>query len=421
VVPITDRIALNNAQGLRLSAVVQDPATGRNRTVTIPILSANVDPANTRNLVINTGQLVPRGATLQVANKALLNLQGRPLHNVRNVCIQNSSISPTDFILANRGFRPTNVNLFLNTAFSTASVAPNAVGNGLTEAQGKRELNNVLLQQFIRRQVSLSEYREALNLYDASTTKQIIPDPTLRASLLSLQGTVASGAIKAVLTGANQTGKPFAGIVYASDIGTIPAISIRLQNGSQIIKVNASMKAEPFQAQSALLAHEVMHQDNDSGQQEEIIAQAAKTLVWAQHLEINPKLATINSFLVRSANTDLLAMLNSGNRSFPRVGITSAPQIQTGSSIVPPKVFVGGFESVRNFDDYQRRPYILAGVADVNTQGNSYLDSFLSKATKSPITQATFSRDSLTQLDRAQSIISSQSAFRLAQIFKLTF
>lgn len=421
VVPFTQPIQLKNANPnqIILSATVLDPATNRNKKVFIPVLSVSIDQAH-NSLIVNTGQQVPRGATLTIAKGTVANCYGQIL-NAQSTTIRNSTLSPNDFIMVNRGFKPTNVNLFTNDAFANASVATNAVGNTLTEAQASQQLSSFLIKKISLGQISRQQYTETMKLFNAASTKQIIPEPALRAALLSLQGTASASAINAVLTSNNQSGKPFAKIYFDASLNSsLPAEANSLSDGSRIIKVNANLKAEAFQALGAELAHEVMHQDNVNGQNEEILAESAKTFAWAQMLLVDPKLAQINTILVRSLNTDLLAVLNSGNRSFSKVGVTSAPQIQTGATANAPKVFVGGNEGFRSFEDYIRKIYAFIGATDTDTPGNAYLNGFLSALTKTKVTNGLFNRTSLQLEDSSQQVLSTAQVLQLAKALKLS-
>jgi hypothetical protein len=97
--------------------------------------------------------------------------------------------------MANRAFAPTDINLFNQVAFPWASVPQVAPGQGPDEATAGSQLDHYLGQKVSLGLINTTERSRIMGLYAASSTKAIIPNPNLRAGLLSLSGTSASGAI----------------------------------------------------------------------------------------------------------------------------------------------------------------------------------------------------------------------------------
>lgn len=163
-----------------------------------------------------------------------------------------------------------------------------------------------------------------------------------------------------------------------------------------------------------------MHQDNVNGQQEEVLAETARAMVWSEQLILNSSLATRNTPAVQNNNTVSLALLNSGNNGYPKVGITSAPQILTGPTPSKSKVFVGGNENANSLDNYARGSAAVLGVQDIDTVGNSYLSSFVSKVNKSNISNNGFTRTTRDSIDKDQLALSNSDALKLSNILRLS-
>lgn len=415
VVPLNTAIKSTDLSKMSLKATITTPMR---KTVTIPILSATVDPKNPKNLIIKTGQQVPKGATLTLGAGSLTTTAGKKNYAVSTTT--PTGIDANAFAMTNRAFKPTNVNMFTKDAFPNASTAPVPAAGNYTEAQAKSELTALYNKQVAAGNMTSKERTQRLAQFDAASTKAIVPDPKLRAGLFSLAGTSSSGAIDAVLTNKNQSGKPYSSIKYDPAFTASFAAAAGNADGTRILKVNNTVKGEPIEAIGALFAHEVMHQDNINGQQEEVIAESARAVAWSEMLLLNPALASKNTPLVRANNSLSLALLNSGNGAYPQVGITSAPQIQRGSTPVDSKVFVGG-SNFKSLDNYARTNAFLGGVQDIDTAGNQYLTDYLSKVSlTNNVTNNGFSRQTRDQIDVKQKSITNAEALKLAQTLKLT-
>src|SRR5207237_6905967 len=127
--------------------------------------------------------------------------------------------------------------------------------------------------------------------------------------------------IDGYLSGANATGAKAIHVTFDSNVvSTVEVAQTTITHTNRLqTMVRPDFSGEPFQALSATLAHEILHQDgpNNDGQQEEIIANAIQTLVWAQQLLVDSGPASVRSDLVRMNNNRLYAMLNSGKLVFP--------------------------------------------------------------------------------------------------------
>ena len=244
---------------------------------------------------------------------------------------------------------------------------------------------------------------------------------------MTLVGTVAAGSIDAILTSDNQSGKPYASVFFDPTV-LDPGLAFNnpLPDGSHEIRFNPDDQGEPIQALGPVLAHEALHQDGDEqtgdkdGQMEEMLNQTALAFSWAQQLLIDPSLADQKTPLVKLLNTDLLALLNSGDHSFPRIGLSNAPQVQLGSAAVPSLVFVGAIFPFTSFENFERRAAALAGVQDIDTPGNTLLDEDVSAIIGAPVSGLNFNAATRDLVDKNQHVIDNATAIKLAGILKLT-
>jgi hypothetical protein len=388
------------------------------KSVTIPILSVIRDPQNPSQLLIKTGQQVPKGATIRIQTGALATNGGADIPGVTVTSPQG--ISQTDFNMTNRPFKPTNINLFTKDAFPNATVAPVPAAGTYTEQQALSEVTALYNRAVGAGKMTSPVRTQRLQQLNSPQAKAIIPDPKLRAGLFTLACTSASAAIDSVLTSSNQSGKAYASIGYDSTLSDGVAVANGNSSGQRLVRMSNSYKGEPIEAVGALLAHEVMHQDHVNGQQEEVLADTARAMAWAEQLVLNPSLASKNTFATRMINTAILAMLNSGNNGYPKVGNTSAPQIQARATPSKAKVFVGGNENVISLDNYVRGAAAIFGVQDVDTVGNSYLTSFVSKINKSNGSNNGFTRATRDSVDKNQLALSNADALKLSMILRLS-
>ena len=147
---------------------------------------------------------------------------------------------------------------------------------------------------------------KALALFDRADLKAKLDDPTLRASLAALYGTVAEPVIDEFLARTYVRPPHFcgclpsaAGIAAATGGGTFIAFNNRYQN-------------EHFALLSGIFAHEILHQSAVSATApEEVILNTLTALVHTQILNSAPALARSRTELSRYMNDWPLMLLNS--------------------------------------------------------------------------------------------------------------
>ena len=137
----------------------------------------------------------------------------------------------------------------------------------------------------------------ALALFDRPDLKAKLPDPTLRAALASLRGTIAEPVIGNFLSRSYSVAPRFCnclpnklGIAAATDSG-------------RVIFFNARYQYEHFAAFSGILAHEILHQFPTSATPaEEVLLNTMTALVAMQILNRQPELARMGTELTRYMN-----------------------------------------------------------------------------------------------------------------------
>ena len=420
--PFDVPLSLLDASKISLSGYAIDPVSSTLKALDIPILSVALDPLNFRQLSLTTGVLVPQGASLYLGAGALAE-NNQPLPALAALLPQG--ISTEAFTLANRPFVPTDLNLFTPDAFPSLDFGPLAPVVPVDEVALQQQLGTFLDKRVNLGLITATQKADALNLYAADSTKAIIPDATLRAALLSLTGTVGDGAINAVLTSNNRSGRPLSSVSFDSTIVTGGVASANA-DGTVRIRINSGLQGEAFEELGSLLAHEALHEAPfivdgvlNNGLQQEVINVSVQTVVTAQLRLLEPSSADQNTPWTRSSNDLLLALLNSGNRAFPSIGLTSAPSVQTSATLVPSSVFVGGVPA-QSLIDYAGRTYAFLGLPPKDTLGNAYLDSALSAITQSTVTGADFTTATYQYVDGNLRVFSDAQIIELAKILKLT-
>jgi len=426
-----------DASGLTVKSALRDPVTDQTVFSELDIEQTNVTgvivntvKATTRQVDNNTLELtvdglVGDGGIFSVTD-GVLTINGNPIE--AGEITLSLPTSPEEATLAIKPFSPTDINLFLQLAYPDGMldiIPPPLIDEKVFEG----------FSEFMQRKVDLGliseeELQELLELFNSPEVIETIPNANLRAALLSLAGTACSAAIDAVINGENRRGIPYALVDF--DLGKVnlpsplevfpPILALSFPNtpGGSTVIFNDALMGEPFQAISAVMAHEVLHQGVvSSGIPEEIVAAAAGTLVWAQQLLIDPQVVSTNTFTLDFENSALLGMLNSGKRGFPNLGLDEAPQMHSPPVALPDAV--SPFGELTSFEDGFRFINELGGIADTDTPGqnNPTLQSYLSAISQSNQSGWDFNQETLDFIDGNIRIFTPQEQFKLVQILKL--
>jgi hypothetical protein len=194
----------------------------------------------------------------------------------------------------------------------------------------------------------------ALRLFDGVELKAKVPDPTLRASLVSLHGTAAEPVIGFFLRTAYAAPPRFGGLPVTT-IGK--SASLGSPRKQQVI-LNVRFQGDHFALLSGIFAHEILHHDDTPNIAEEVLLNALTAIVQTQLLARHPELAMLDTELSRNMNDYVLEFANSRLRGSPRSAIL-APG---GKGVAP-----GSTKNVPDFWTFFSRQYtgqIRGGVPD---------------------------------------------------------
>ena len=223
-----------------------------------------------------------------------------------------------------RPFAPTNRYLFFTFDHpDSADTAPleNIDGPGLTETETREALRAFLARRF---PCAPDRVGDGLAVYGDPVARQEVPDPTLRAALAALTGTVGEPAISFLLYRTPVTLVNF-GIYVEPDVGFPGRVAGAgvAPDQTRFIVIDRRFRFVPFAAFSALLFHEALHtgaDDDTAGLPEEAVATAFEALVYMEMLLTDPNLATLPDELTRINNNHIaLVRLNSGAEGTDRL------------------------------------------------------------------------------------------------------
>jgi hypothetical protein len=430
-IPLSEEVTIADADQIQVRGYAFNPSTGGQKKIVIEVAEASVLPTTdgTGLVQIITNRMMRKDSPIFFYDGALEHTEdGSPVPEQK--FRSPRGLNREDFTLATRVFIPTNDNLFDDDIFDGA-------GNGttendiLTEADVEPELEAFLASKVAQGRITDAQRDAALDGFNSTTARNIIPDHNVRAAVYSLVGTVAEAAIDAFVDGENLTGRPYTFIGVAASDPDVPIADtdIRESDGRLRIRVQPGFSSEPFQVLSAVLAHESIHQDADAGGiEEEVIGNIFESVVWAQQLDVDPDLATAGTRLVKEQNTELLALLNSGKANFPVVGLLT-PWVRSDGRDAALKnygqgVFFGSDVPsggrYLSWENYLRRQYIARGGISKSSNGNPTLSNYVRQFTGEDYTGRF--NNSVTQLIDANldNVLSTRIVLRLASALDLT-
>jgi hypothetical protein len=419
---VSSDVTLTDASKIRLFGYATNPGSRKLGQIKMTVhvvkaevlaLDANCDGTVDHSLLqLTTDRLMRKGGTIILNEGALTDTQGnllatQTLHTIKG---QNKE----RFTLACRAFLPTDFTRFTSDIFS-ASPNPAANSTVVDETTASTNLSAFLDKKVAQGLITQAQKDSAMSLFAADSTKLKVPPANLRAALISLTGTFASGAIDSFLS-SNYT------ILTFQDPGdaTVPVAKTTARSDGKLrTVVRPEFQGEPFQVLSAWLAHEALHQDNNFSLQEEVVASTFGTLVNAQQAAVDSSYLKTPSKLVNQENENLLALVNSGRTIFPYVGALTAPMLNASMGVFPgQKTTSGG--NYTSLDDFLRRQYIARGAVNGNTPGNALLEQYYTSVTGvKPPAGLEFSDAIITQIDAFQSPVGTHTAILIAQALRL--
>ena len=292
--------------------------------------------------------------------------------------------------------RPSDPSLFHPTYYPQVAELPPAQG----PAPPEREILERLVAFLrVRDPAFVPRARE---LYKRPELVEKVPEPSLRAALVALLGTLGEPAIDFVLTGGR-----FASIAFGKPPGGAVAKSFTVQNGGQQIVVDDRFRFEDPILLSPLLAHEVLHSDADVSDLEELVAIAVQSLVHMEQLVADPDLGSQRTELAQQLNAWVLARLNTRTPGTADLHLYLPEEASGG-------IFPGGIV----------RPHI-ASLFDPNAQatpGNSYLEEVLGKLAEpgaSVPDSADFDLETIQFIDENQAVLGAEELVQVAEALGL--
>ena len=417
-VPFNRLVRVKDPSKILVRGYLTDPSTNLSRKIVLNVTNVQRDPASNQRLIVTTDRQVPQGARVIFYAGAVTDKTGN--ENVRYEGRAANGLARKAFVMANRNFAATDVNLFSPAMFADAS-APVATPDQPSDAAVRAAFGEHLDRKVKLKKILPAQKTRLLAVFDDARTTSTIPDANLKAALLSLAGTAGESAIGVVLDGNYAAGKPFTILHFSDEAGERAEVAETVPNNEGRLRTHVKTKyaGEPFQALSAVLAHEVLHQDEQTSRQEEIVANSVETFVYAQQAAVEPGWVSAGTYLTKRGNGRLLAMLNSGRTNAPQTGVAAAETFHRENG-----VFVGGttpvggpFASIRDLID---REFEARGFPSGTTRGNAALDQTLTKLTGVATTGAKFSDQTIASLDVGQTALGTSDAVKLAYLLKLT-
>jgi hypothetical protein len=320
-----------------------------------------------------------------------------------------------------RPFAPADRDLFYSFTDSDwigAAPLDFADGPALSEQQTREELRAFLERRF---PCEPQRVRDGLAVYGDPAAQQKVPEPTLRAALAALTGTLGEPAIEYLLYRAPVALIHFGVFVFEGQgLPGALAGTYGMADGTQQIVFDRRGRFAPFAAFSALLFHEALHadaDDTDAGLPEEALASALEALIYMEMLLTEPALAQLPDELTRFNNNPMaLIRLNSGPPGTDRLSL-----FVPGSDVDIDPLGDGPLTEFYEYylhygsTDYQ-------GFRERETAGNWLLRTVLEALAEpgaSPPDDADFDAETVAFVDQNQATLSPAELVAVACILKL--
>jgi hypothetical protein len=338
-----------------------------------------------------------------------------------------------EMLATERPFTPTDRDLFIsydNPDWADAEPPSYPKGPVLTEQETKEALRHFLELRF---PCEPQRVLDGLATYSNPLAVQKIADPTLRAALAALTGTIGEPAINFLLLDAPVSAIFFGVVIHYGD--GIPSGSTAtvydMPDGTWVIVFDSLYRYSSFESLSALLFHEALHievptagtepgaKPDGVGLAEENTAVSLESIIYMQMLLTDPSLAQQPGVLTRAANNLMaLVRLNSGQLGTDRLNLY-LPGNEEGINTVTD-------ESMTEFADYYATmTYDGSGEADWRvreTHGNALLQTVLPALAEPGRTapeQPDYDAVTLTFIDQNQAVLSPSDLIAVACILRL--
>ncbi len=326
-----------------------------------------------------------------------------------------------EILATQRPFVPTNRDLFMN--FDNPDwidVAPIDYPDGpaLSEQETREALRTFLQRRF---PCVSDRVLDGIRVYDDPVVEAKIPEPTLRAALAALTGTVGEPAIEYVIYRTPVTLIHFSVyLVSGKGLPTNFAGVSQWPDNTVQIAIDPQYRFMPFAALSALLLHESMHTGLDefaAGLPEESVASSFEALVYMQMLLTDPSIASLPDDLTRyGENHEALVRLNSGPAGSDRLTLFVPGSDQNIDPLAT--------EPLTEFFDYYGRYSVQndPGFETRGTPGSPLLQALLANLAEpgsAPPVDANFDQSTLAFVDQNQGALSPAELIAVACILQL--
>ena len=404
------QVRIINENGFSLLNTIIDLETGHNITKEIKPQSINLAPNRTEVTMI-TPEIVANESRLTLAEQQpIITLSDSVfiqdisfsytnalwIYNAYQPVIGNITLSspftPAQATLGLRPFVPTNINLFTPGVYTEANTMIPASNDTLTETAARTALETFLAKRI----TNTDTLQQTLSKFDAPNLIAKMPNPTLRAGLISLTGTLGESSIDAILRG------PFGPLTF----GPVTTGDYAEIKSDRSVTVDERYTSEAFPLFAPIFTRMALQLDLQTGRAEETTTSAFLALVAMQQTLTDSTIAQSGSELSRRLNTQMLARLNSGQTNFPNIGIYQTPNGQA-------------FPNGSTFTSYAA---VFAPLEDIPTPASNLLATYL-KTLSPPNTElpnaTSFNTNILTFLDQHQNVLSPQELIRTARNLKL--
>ena len=426
-VPFDGAIQVADGSGVSLRGAAVNPISLADKRTVVDVFNVRVKPGNNNVLQFQTENLVTEGGQLYFYGEGIQDANGDFIRREPGESRMRMprGLDKYESTLANRQFR-SYFEVFMSSD-NFADSPPPLEGTVYSEDVLRDALAYILRLRRDAGQITAQERLDAVARFDSDFARAVIPNATLRAGLMSLTGTSGEPAIAAILDGDNITGKPWTVVDFSDAVSANAPVAETVNNGGRLRTLfQSDLNGEYFTALGAVLAHEVLHQDQGNTVNEEIVANAVESLVYAEQIQTYPVVSRTRTAMVNQMNGRLLSLLNSGDTNYPNVGLNAAP-LDTPTAGGFLNVFVDdqgvpgtGYEGFtpRSFADDVRFEYTERGFNTGSTQLNNTAKQILANImdldSPDQVRGNLFSQDVIDQLDDRQGSISPRAAVEIA-------
>jgi hypothetical protein len=317
-----------------------------------------------------------------------------------------TSTTPTS-ILERSPFVPQNLALVDPVYYPTSRPFGNN-GPSQTEDEVRTQLQETFSERFDGDQHRVAR---AMSAFDDPVLKGKCPDPELRGATVALQGTSGAAAFDAIVNDSQIMRIEYADVRDILKSTRALAYVAVLRWGSIIIRIDERLKGEDIRALAPTILHEALHVDAEVSAKEELIANTIETINYGEFVVEAPSLARQDTELVRRANTELMARLNSRDE-------TGVMRLLVSQGPLLPESTRTDLEPFADLTIYTTDTY-PTWQAVPNTPGNPQLNSVLRAQTGVEGQSWDFDDQTMTALDRNQISLSSEDQQKLLEALEL--